>query len=145
MLDENPRNYLIDVSKLFTMYCSRNAVDWVSDFLGGFNRLTDICCHIGLSLLKDKSFDIAADITKEVTKRQPIDQRYRDMTEKVVMSYSIVLRDSFLSVATVGIDRSKLNYVQIHTANLIQNLNPNLMSQRTDVATALTASFHWHI
>lgn len=140
------KNYRIDISTLYTVHCSDNAIDWVCEHLGGFDKLTDICCHIGLGLLKGYPTETIQNMIAEVINYRPVESYRKDMVNKVLRSYATVLKDHFLGLATLGDDRNFLNHVTIYGATLIRRdlrYNTNIDNRRC-VSTELTASFHWH-
>lgn len=137
--------YTIDTSQLFKLH-SKNAVDWVTDYMGGFDRLTDMCCHIAMSMIKRHDHDEIIGVITQATQNPPIGIKYVDMTHKVLWSYATVLHTYFLSIACVGINLDQLNYVEIHDAQLLNNgplINVDMSEVRAST-TLLTATFHWH-
>lgn len=143
---ERPCKYIVDISPLFMNHCSTNAVDMVSDYLGGYEKLTDISCHIGLALMRNTDEEQLDAMVRQVINQQEIDKHYIDMTEKVIRSFAIVLRNNFIGVALVGQDRNMVNHIHIHDAQILKHtITPSdVTTPRNNIATRLVASFHWH-
>lgn len=136
-----PLNYRIDISPLFHRYCSKNAVDLASEFLGGFGRLTDLSCHIAMTINKDKDSNQARYILNNAISKQPIDNRYLDMTKNVIMSYAEVLNTNFLNMVASDHRGKVINHVQVHDA---QHDYTAINIERVNVSSDLKVSIYWH-
>lgn len=134
-------NYRIDISPLFHRYCSKNAVDLVSEFLGGFGRLTDLSCHIAMTISKDRDVNQATHILNNAILRQPINNRYLDMTKNVIMSYAEVLNTNFLNIIASDNRGKVINHVQVHDANHDYTM---FQLERVNVSSDLKVSIYWH-
>lgn len=140
-VESDPSNYRIDISPLFHHYCTKNAVELTAEFLGGFGKLTDLSCHIAMTVLKDNDDQQATVILNDAISKQPIDRRYLDMTKKVIMSYAHVLNTNFLNILTGDHRGHLINHVQVHDAchDYI-----GFHKERVSISGNLKVSVFWH-
>ena len=141
LLDSQPLNYKVDISPLFNVYCSKHAVDIAVDLLGGFDKLTDISCHIALTVIKDNDHQLAATLIHDAVGSQLVEPRYIELIKFCVMSYATVLRQNFLNLIRSDSQYRPINHVQVHDA--CHDYNPQ-NTVRVSICGDIRASVHWH-
>lgn len=141
LVDSQPLNYKVDISPLFNVYCSKHAVDTAADFLGGFDKLTDISCHIALTVIKDNDHQLATNLIHEAVGSQLIEARYIELIKFCVMSYATVLRQNFLNLIRSDSQYRPINHVQVHDA--YHDYSPH-STARVSICGDIRASVYWH-
>lgn len=117
MLTYNRGNFVVDITPLFNLNFSKRAIDMSSDYVGGFDKLTDMCCHLAVMMIKcdDEVFIkeyIKSCLSQYMYCHEPLPIMYTVMEQ-----YATVLRHNFVDVV-VGdhIDYNALNHITVHGA-----------------------------
>lgn len=141
MLDNQPVNFLIDITPLFNIGCSKKAIDLTTDYVGGFDKLTDICCHVAIMQLKNYDHDSISNVIGQALSGQVVHQIYTNTMHDVVLKYTNVLYRNFLNILLNSSHDRKINHIEVHDAHFDFN---DTTLQRQHVTSKLKATLHWY-
>lgn len=144
MLDNQPINFLIDITPLFNIGCSKKAIDLTTDYVGGFDKLTDLCCHIALMQLKNYDHDnISNVIGQELSGHSDhgVNSTYTTLIHDVVLKYAHVLHGNFVNILLTSANHRTINHIEVHDARFDFN---EITLQRQHVTSQLKATLHWY-
>lgn len=136
-----PSWYIIDVSELFTLYCSQRSIDIAITYLGGLRPLTDLCCYIALLQLRGFNPNIM-DIVNEYIRTDTHNESAPPVISKVATAYTTLLRDRFVYPALFGNPVNYLNSIDIQDVIELVPL-PATSDISECVSIQILASFSW--
>ena len=136
-------HYIVDVSQLFNHHTTRRAVDQTAELVGGFDKLTDISCHIAMTMMKCNNDALVIDnMVNEVINQHAVDPRSIRMTTNVIVSYAHVLKSNFLNFLHNDSPFNMLNHVQVHDASY--NFT-SFGTFRANTSSDIKASVYWYL
>lgn len=137
-----PNWYIIDVTELFTVYCSPRSVQIAISYLGDLTTLTDLCCYIAILQLRGFDTDIPRLITEYIATDVQNNQTPSIIT-KVVNAYTTLLRDRFVYSGLFGKPIDILNHVEIKD---VVEVTPDVTSGDIPlcVSIRILANFRWN-
>lgn len=141
MLDNQPTNFLIDITPLFNIGCSKKAIDLTTDYVGGFDKLTDLCCHVAIMQLKNYDHDNISNVIGQALSTHAVHRIYTNTMHDVVLKYTNVLYRNFVNILLTSATNRTINHIEVHDARFDFN---NTTLQRQNVTTQLKATLHWY-
>ena len=112
MQEPNPQSYRIDVTQMFNTV-SIQAINMTTQHLGGFDRLSDMCCHLAIMLRNGISrSDINIEV-QDIIRKLNVNVLYQDSIQTVIMTYINVLNNNFLSGLSMSQQNHPINHIKI--------------------------------
>lgn len=112
MQSPRPQLFRIDVTQMFNTVSIR-AIDMTSQHMGGFDKLSDMCCHLAIMVRNGLSqLDIKLKIA-EIIYELNIAEFYQRSMYDVVMIYITTINNNFLTGLSISQQNKPINHVKI--------------------------------
>lgn len=106
---------IVDISDLYKHHCSVYALNVVSEYLGGLNKLVEISCHFAILELNSHQIQYAQLISKYLDIILPT-LGLAKMVENIVAGMVKVLKMNFILMLTRPHTLQYLNHIQVLSA-----------------------------
>lgn len=143
VMQEYNNKYALDISDLYLIYCSELSVCKVAEYIGGVNRLVELCCYVALSNVNHGESDVHTSTVKRLNIPET-DLIMIQLITNVVCKFSELLRTNFI-LPLMSLDGYRLiNHIQIKHAEIRK---PRMTYNDISPCTSLhiLTNIYWYI